>query len=1336
MADSLNVFPSMPSGGASTPGTANAFPDPFFDYSSTQMPRSLYDVLRWCFVPGTPVQMADGSLKAIEDVRVGDVVLNRFGEAARVNVASTRPWDDMIVSVETVDGNAAAVESIPDHEHFVVRAPRLKPNRCIYALKPDKIEKVKARDIRVGDYLVAPQAKLEDGEKPAVDPYVAGTYLGDGWVCQRYKGVGGRDDRTWQDTGEHYATRFIFSPEAYESVARVAAAGLKLVPTTDPNSGAAMVYTCHDYALTDDLKALCGRGARTKRLSDCVYGWSRDEVLEFVAGYVDSDGCLIKNGTNTRGVVITSCNRNLLLQVRRLCNAAGMTPTLAGGEIDGGGGLVPEGRYEKYTLFFNWYNMQPLVAHSEKLKKATIGACGKGKTQSVVIKGGVVYRRVRTINEQPYSGSVHNLEIEGEHSYITCDCATSNCEFVWMTNGTYRTACQRIVRYFLTTIELNDIGDDEKVKYKEFLEKQAKMIDTLAYVGDDWICLHGDTKAVTRDGIFTLRELKGKTVDVLSQDGVYRSAEFKSFGRQELLEVEFSDGRTVLATPEHQWVAKNCSGKLTRVPTTQLTEGYRVPRVAAPRPEQNDEFFEGVRHGFTFGDGSIYNRDRKTPRAEATFFGDKDAEMLKHFEGHGGKPVSDEATQSVTIFGLPAHYKQLPFNTCSASYWYGFVCGFLAADGSVDVYGCAILTQKAKATLAAIVDQLPRIGMSAGLLRGHERTSRFERRDGRVDVYTGIMHYVTLLKQYMLPQDFLLSKHRVNFEQNYSPTNYGEFIGIRDVRETGIVDEVFCCVEEETNTFAIEGGILTGNCYGNAFVSVRIPFRRHLRCPKCHQERALKHINYSFQNWSFIATCSNCNYKGKFERIDRRSIEQDKIKLIRWSPHEMRMLHHPISHNTVYYWIPTANFKREIRKGNKFYIESTPWEIIEAIKKDQWFKFNPDIIYHMKEETLAGIRNAGWGIPRLMANFKQAWYVQVLKRYNEAIGLDYIIPFRVITPAKGPGSGESDPLLHMNIGSFNSKVMGMIRKHRRDPATWNALPFPIQYQALGGEGKDLAPHELITQGVDDMLNAMGFPAEMFKGTLQVQAAPMALRLFERTWTHYVSAQNGLIDWFFEAVTDLLSWERAEGRLQPVTLAEDIEKKQIQLQLAAAQQISKQTAYAPFGIDWRAEVERQFDEEKYYQDATARFQKEQARAQEMEQTFEQADQAVAQPPGGAPMDPAAMAAGGGAPAAAGGMPPGGAPPGGAPAGGAPAGGIALPAGGAGTTPQDMLAQAEQIALQLLGTPYESRKSEMLKIKKADETLHALVVQKIEDIRQKAKQQGGFQALQSMVGGQAS
>jgi hypothetical protein len=507
--------------------------------------------------------------------------------------------------------------------------------------------------------------------------------------------------------------------------------------------------------------------------------------------------------------------------------------------------------------------------------------------------------------------------------------------------------------------------------------------------------------------------------------------------------------------------------------------------------------------------------------------------------------------------------------------------------------------------------------------------------------------------------------------------------------------------------------------YGNSFSSIYVPFRRHLKCRHCYGEFPLKQISYSFQSFKFQATCPVCKWTGQFERIDRRSIEQDRIRVIRWSPHEMQMMYHPISHDTTFLWRPPADFKNLLRRGAGFYLESTPWEIIEAVKANKLFRFNDGYVYHMKEDTLAGIKNVGWGIPRIIANFKQAWYVQVLKRYNEALALDYIVPFRVITPKPG-SSREADPLLHANIGSFNARVTNMIREHRLDPATWHTLPFPVEYQAMSGEGNALAPSELLTLGQDELLNAIGVPAEMYKGTLNVNAAPMALRLFDKTWTHFVSALNGWLNWFFESVSALQNWEDITGRLQPSTMAEDVEKKHIQLQLAAAQQISRQTAYSPFGIDFREEVRRMFEEEKQFQEEMRDFQKQQQKSMEMEQTFEAAQMPSGgmggMPPGGG---------GGGMPVSPG-APIGPTPP------GTPAGPVGPQPGASGVTPEDLMMQAEQMAYQALQQPYELRRSFLAQIKRSNETLHSLVIAQMQKIRQTARTQGGYQQLQAQVG----
>jgi hypothetical protein len=758
-------------------------------------------------------------------------------------------------------------------------------------------------------------------------------------------------------------------------------------------------------------------------------------------------------------------------------------------------------------------------------------------------------------------------------------------EYVYSSMGTYRMAMERIVSYFLTDLEFAEGSDEEQEKYGEFYDEVLNYFTVLQNMLRDRLCFHGDTRAVTREGVFKLRDLAGKTVDVLSEGGVYRPATFRSFGRQELLEVEFSDGRRVLATPDHEWVVGTSTGGTTRVPTTALV-GRCIERTVAPRPPQDDDFYEGVRHGFVFGDGSLYNGGKQ---AVAYFYGDKAPGLMPYFEGRGGTPRPHPERRLTAIYGLPARYKTLPENTASASYWYGFVCGFLAADGSVDTHGCALLTQKAEATLDAIAAQLPRIGMAAGPVRGHRRVSRFERRCGRVDVYDDDMHYVTLLKRFMLAQDFLLPKHRAKFERNYEPTKYGQMIAVKAVRETGLVDEVFCCVEMETHTFVIDNAILTGNCYGNSFASFIVPFQRFLACPRCGSSRVLSEVvnapQFRFEftgSLDFVARCpfGECGYKGAWHVDDRVSDDHRKLKIKHWSPHEIELLHDPLTDDVAYLWRIPEDYKSLVKKGHLFHLERVSKEVLKAIKGSGFFRFHPDVLYHMKEPTLAGVRNRGWGLPRVLSNFRQIWYVQVLRRQNEAIALDYVVPLRLITPDSRPGAASSagqDPLMMMGGGDAAAQLRNMLRKRRRNPAGWQIMPFPVRYQLAGGEANQLVPRDLLDQGYEMLLNDAGSPVELYKGSLQLQSNPVALRLFESTWQHLVHDANAFTRWSTRQTSQILGWEALDARLQRVTMADDPQKQMALLQLYTAGKLSGTTAFRGLGVTWKHEV-RQIAEE--------------------------------------------------------------------------------------------------------------------------------------------------------------
>ena len=487
--------------------------------------------------------------------------------------------------------------------------------------------------------------------------------------------------------------------------------------------------------------------------------------------------------------------------------------------------------------------------------------------------------------------------------------------------------------------------------------------------------------------------------------------------------------------------------------------------------------------------------------------------------------------------------------------------------------------------------------------------------------------------------------------------------------------------------------------YGNSFSSVIIPFKRMLRCNHCSREMPLSQINYSFNNGNFRWNCAQCNHSNSTNKpVDRRTKDVTKIKIKRWNPHEIRIQEHPITGRKVYYWEPPATDVTRIRKGDKFYLEDYPWEMIEAVLAGKLFEFNDDVIFHMCEEGLAGLHTGGWGIPNVLEAFQQAYYVQLGKLYNEVLFQEYIVPFRAITPAQR-AQQQSDPLHTGNMGGFNKQILNMLEKHRANPGGWYSLPFPIEYQSLGGEGMEVNTYDHINAANDELLNAIGIPAELYKGTLSMQTLPTALRLFEQSWPHLTAGFNNWLDWLMRQLSANFNWEKASAKLQPVTWADDAERRQILLQMMAAGKVSTDTVLQPLGIDHQEELEKIMDERRQSMEAEQDFAQEQQQKQMMQQY----------------MNSSALQASGGMPVGAGGVQGGG--PGGMPGGGQ-----------ASITPDDMKGQARQIAQQLVQMPYSQRRSELSKIRKSSDTMHALVKSEMQELRSSAEQKGKNMILQ--------
>lgn len=515
---------------------------------------------------------------------------------------------------------------------------------------------------------------------------------------------------------------------------------------------------------------------------------------------------------------------------------------------------------------------------------------------------------------------------------------------------------------------------------------------------------------------------------------------------------------------------------------------------------------------------------------------------------------------------------------------------------------------------------------------------------------------------------------------------------LTDVEITGVADNVrerylnFLRETFQINTQLRSIGI-DSLFYGNSFSSLYYPFRRYLACP-CGFQRPIENVVFTFSGFKFYAICERCSRRGEQTRIDRPTMEHDKLRVIRWNPHYMQILFHPISHYAQYLYRIPEDLRTQVNRGSSFYVKYLPWDFMEAIQYNSLFAFDDDVVFHMKEDTLAGIHNRGWGIPRAMSAFKTGFYIQVLKRYNEALAMDYVVPWRVITPSGT--SGKVDPALHSNLASTATHLQQMIGEHRRDPLATHMLPFPIEQQLIGGGAQQLAPTDLMTLAMDELLNGCGVPAELYRGSLQHQSLPSALRLFEAAWPHLVHGFNCWLSWLMRGIARAFNWELASARLVPVTRADDIEARMLRLQLAASQTISHQTALAPLGIDMREEVRRMLDEQRFLQEESARSEKERQQADEMNRRLSAS--AASQ------MAPAAIT-----------------------------NTFGMPQSSGAVSPGDVLDKADQIAQQLWAMPSDTmRRRELNKLRQSDETLHAVVKEKMTQIRSQARSDGQVQA----------
>jgi DNA primase len=318
-----------------------------------------------------------------------------------------------------------------------------------------------------------------------------------------------------------------------------------------------------------------------------------------------------------------------------------------------------------------------------------------------------------------------------------------------------------------------------------------------------WHCLAGETRVLTWEGVRPIRELAGGTHRILGRDGRWVEAPFYSFGVQPLMRVVVSRNgqvKELFATAEHRWFVRSGENhrSMREVVTRELKPGKRlVSKFPASRVKKVTPSAFGIAHGITYGDGSFLGTGS---RAELDPI--KDAPLLKWF------PHSRVTQRGphLRVYDLPRFFKELPPLDESVSYLYGWLAGYLAADGHVAKDGTVMLHCASRATLEYVRAVCTRLGIGTYGVTEPVR----EGFPGREPSSSFRIHFVN---EDLTDEFFLLDQHRIRFSSSPKAVARRGWV-VRSVEPTDRVEEVYCAVVDQGHAFVLEDNILTGNCFG------------------------------------------------------------------------------------------------------------------------------------------------------------------------------------------------------------------------------------------------------------------------------------------------------------------------------------------------------------------------------------------------------------------------------------------------------------------------------------------------------------------------------------------
>ena len=444
------------------------------DYSTCSVcQRKAFSADNYCFVPGTPILMSDFSIKNIEDIEVGDEVLDAFGLPTKVTKLFSRDISEKIQVITS---------------RFIDGALLVTGNHPLLTKRRNEYRFVHAHDIDDRETLLCPVYQGESSEEcfdaiqfekteenKAAFARLIGYYAAEGCVSKQH--------------GELYSTEFSFGFSEQEFIADVSAICKNLFGKDPslfhyPERGNGCSLRVYCPALTRFFNTYVPGRAREKRLASPIVRLPVKYLKEFLAGYVNGDGCT-RNGEK---LVINTASKNLASQISHILLRLHSSPSTYS-YLQPGGPSDRDKRFSAHRITVAGSQLRAIADCGHKLSKF-VGLMEKKQEKlknAFSFDGKYAQHPSRQIAEEQYEGPVHNIETES-HSYVANNTAVHNCEHVKTLKGRHVDGKKVFENnYGLKFIELSVVTDgacksctvEEILSPEDYITRVAQAVKTI-----------------------------------------------------------------------------------------------------------------------------------------------------------------------------------------------------------------------------------------------------------------------------------------------------------------------------------------------------------------------------------------------------------------------------------------------------------------------------------------------------------------------------------------------------------------------------------------------------------------------------------------------------------------------------------------------------------------------------------------------------------------------------------------------------------------------------------------------------------------------------------------